>query len=115
MPIYEYQCPRGHITERYSTVEARLAETACCCGKIAIRAILSPPRVFGDYAGYESPATGMWVEGRRARVEDLKRSGCRPYEGGEREELVRRQAVNDRKTDAVVDEAVERTMNDITL
>lgn len=41
--------------------------------------------VWNDLPGYESPATGEWVEGRKARREDLKRSGCRPYEGREQE------------------------------
>lgn len=39
-----------------------------------------------DLPGYESPVTGQWIEGRRARREDLKRTGCRPYEGREQEE-----------------------------
>lgn len=43
------------------------------------------PAVFADLPGYESPVTGKWVEGRRARREDLKRSGCRPYEGRDQE------------------------------
>jgi hypothetical protein len=34
-----------------------------------------------DLPGYESPVTGKWVEGRKARREDLKRTGSRPYEG----------------------------------
>lgn len=38
-----------------------------------------------DLPGYESPIDGRWVEGRRARREDLRRSGCRPYEGREQE------------------------------
>lgn len=44
------------------------------------------PLVMNDLPGYQSPVTGEWVEGRRARREDLKRSGCRPYEGREQEQ-----------------------------
>jgi hypothetical protein len=41
-----------------------------------------------DLPGYESPITGQWIEGRKARREDLKRHNCRPYEGREQEEKV---------------------------
>jgi hypothetical protein len=72
---------------------------------IASRLSPSTPAVFGDLPGYESPVTGKWVEGRRARREDLKRSGCRPYEGREQEakEAARVQAENDRKVDQLAD------------
>lgn len=30
-----------------------------------------------DIAGYQSPVTKKWVEGRAAQREDLKRTGCR--------------------------------------
>jgi hypothetical protein len=39
------------------------------------------PHVSGDLPAYQSPASGKWVDGRRARREDLKRTGCRPWEG----------------------------------
>lgn len=114
MPLYEYSCEAGHVFDGYSTVEERNAPRECACGKAAHKVILHPPRVFGDFEGYESPATGRWVEGRRARAEDLRVSGCRPYELGEKEDLSRRQAEMDRKLDAQVDVAVEQTLNEIT-
>ena len=43
--------------------------------------------VIGDIEGYESPVTGLWVEGRRQRREDMKRSGCREYEPSEKQEM----------------------------
>lgn len=84
------------------------------CGKEAPR-IPSLVRVFGDYQGYESPATGRWVEGRRARNEDLARSGCRPYESGEREEMTRRQAQNEKVLDQRIDESVERAAAELRI
>ena len=39
------------------------------------------PLIFGDLPGYQSPVTGLWVEGRVQRREDLKRTGSRPWEG----------------------------------
>ena len=41
------------------------------------------PQVSSDYQPYLSPLGTGWVDGRRARREDLARGGCRPQEKGE--------------------------------
>lgn len=41
--------------------------------------------VQGDLPDYESPIDGRVVHGRAGRREDLRRSGCRPYEGRDAE------------------------------
>lgn len=63
-----------------------------------------------DLPGYESPIDGRWVEGRRARREDLKRSGCRPYEGfaQEKREADKVRLEADRRLDRKTGESVER-------
>lgn len=68
------------------------------------------PMVVGDLPGYLSQ-TGAWVEGRAQRREDLKRSGCRPWEGLEQEkkEAARRQSYIDAKADA----ALERSAGEV--
>ena len=60
------------------------------------------PLVFGDLPSYQSPVTGLWVDGRRARREDLKRTGSRPWEGleQERKESARQEAYREAKLDA---------------
>ena len=60
------------------------------------------PLIFGDLPGYQSPVTGLWVEGRRARREDLKRTGSRPWEGlaQEKQEAARRERYAEEKLDA---------------
>ena len=45
------------------------------------------PFVRGDLPGYRSPVTGRWIEGRRARREDLAATGCRAVDPGERTPL----------------------------
>ena len=114
MPVYEYQCPAGHVTNELRRVEQRAEPTGCGCGLVARKVILTAPKVFGDYEGYESPASGKWIEGRRARLEDLRRTNCRPYEAGERQEFERRRASADRQLDKVVDEVVDHTLEAIT-
>lgn len=62
--------------------------------------------VWDDLPGYESPVTGKWIEGRRARREDLKRNRCRPYEG--REQEVKEAARHQARLDARLDELATR-------
>ncbi len=55
-----------------------------------------------DLPAYQSPVTGLWVEGRRARREDLKRTGSRPWEGmqQEKQEAARYEHYQAQKLDA---------------
>lgn len=43
----------------------------------------SGPNVWSDLPGYKSPVGTGWIEGRRARREDLARSGCREVDPSE--------------------------------
>lgn len=72
-----------------------------------------PPRVHyvrGDVKGYQSVVSGLWIEGARARRDDLARTGCRPHEGREQEdkEAARKRAYYEAAQDAKLDESVER-------
>lgn len=116
MPLYEYVCEKDHVFTDVCPVHERHDPHFCPrCGSLGTKAILTPPRVFSDYGGYESPASGKWIEGRRARIEDLARTGCRPYELGEREHHEQVQKKEEAKLDAQIDVAVERTLTEITL
>jgi hypothetical protein len=74
-------------------------------------AVFNPPRIHlaPDYKPYRCPVTGKPVEGRRAHQENLKRTGCRILEKGEREQAERNRGEEDRKIERVVGEAVEKT------
>ena len=63
-----------------------------------------------DLPGYQSPVTGLWVEGRKARREDLRRTNSRPYEGFEQEskEAKKIQAERERKLDALAERMAHR-------
>lgn len=65
------------------------------------------PAVWGDLPAYESPIDGRVVEGRAQRREDLKRSGCRPWEGmdQERKEGQRHTAENEARLDRSAERA----------
>lgn len=116
MPVYEYRCPQGHTFERLLPIARYREDQRCPCGSPAEKVILHAPRVFSDFEGYESPASGKWIEGRRARMEDMKATGCHPYEVGEAQQAAASAAREyERKLDASVDEAVERSINELTL
>lgn len=68
------------------------------------------PTIIPDTPGYQSPVTGLWVEGRKARREDLKRTGSRPWEGmaAERKEADRQRAEIAKKQDQRLDQAIRR-------
>lgn len=70
------------------------------------RAEQHAPMVVPDLPGYQSPVTGLWVEGRKQRREDLKRTGSRPYEGleSERKEAARRVAYHEQAQDRRLEE-----------
>jgi len=66
--------------KRYIQIEGELVEVSrdFVPGPVA-------PMIFGDLPDYQSPVTGKPVSGRVQRREDLKRTGCRPWEGREQE------------------------------
>lgn len=68
------------------------------------------PVVWDDLPGYTSPVTGLWVEGRKARREDLRRHNCRPYEGREQEtkEAAKVRAANERGLDTLAEKMAHR-------
>lgn len=89
MPIYVYECGKCHVKfDVYKRIAELDAPVHCSCGAEARRLIVAP-MVAPDYPGYISPASGKWIEGRRAHIEDLKRTGCRIYEPGETEEFIK--------------------------
>jgi hypothetical protein len=64
--------------------------------------------VSSDYEPYVSPASGKLVSGRRERIEDLKRTGCRPYDLGEKEAWLKRKGDRQAAFDKVVETVTEK-------
>jgi putative FmdB family regulatory protein len=116
MPVYEYICAEGHQFERLMPVEFYNWLQYCPrCDSPSQKVILCPPRVFSDYDGYESPASGKWIEGRVARERDLRETNCVPYDPGMKADQARYEKQREAQLDSLVDEAVERTLTDLTL
>jgi putative FmdB family regulatory protein len=113
MPTYAYKCPGCSF--QYDVLK-KLADIDLCeecpCGTVMKRQI-SAPRVLRDYAGYNCPITGSWVEGRRAHEENLAKHGCRVFELGEREEATRRSAADDARLDTAIEATTEQFIHEL--
>jgi hypothetical protein len=66
--------------------------------------------VWDDLPAYESPVDGRLIDGRRARRNDLARTGSRPYEGREQEEreAARIRAGREREMDRLAERMAHR-------
>lgn len=72
--------------------------------------------IVGEYEPYECPVTGKWVDGRYAHRENLKRTGCRLLEPGEKEHNTKRgREYVEAKLDAAVDKAVDEVARDFLI
>lgn len=88
------------MKRRWIQLDGKLVEVTDSSGP-------SAPTVVPDLPGYISPVTGLWVEGRKQRREDLARSGCRPWEGmgQEKKEAARIRAEADKQIDRLAEKA----------
>lgn len=109
MPVYVYECPEHGRFDRVLSLREHVTEVACECGRTAPQR-LTPTAVLGDYEGYRCPVTDRWIEGRKAHEENLKRTGCRVSEPGEKEEFLRRKARDEATFEASIEESVGRAV-----
>lgn len=108
MPIYSYKCPAcGQAFDKFLRLIDYDAPQTCACGSEAVKQ-LAAPAVRGDYAGYNCPVTGNWIEGRRAHEENLRRHGCRVLEPGETEATKRRHAASEAEFDRSIEQTAEQ-------
>lgn len=116
MPLYTFKCPDcGALDRVFRKVAERNQAPVCQHGAIGhyMQRIVEAPAVQADLPGYTSPIDGRWVEGRRARTEDLKRNQCRPWEGMdvERKEAVKRTEAADAEFGKKIEAGVAEVYN----
>ena len=72
--------------------------------------------VRGDTPGYYSVVSDRWIDGAKARRDDLARTGCRPHEGREQEakEAARNRGYMERAHDAKLNEHAERAYSQLS-
>jgi putative FmdB family regulatory protein len=115
MPVYEYECAKcGTSEDAINSVDDRHSGAPSCfeCER-KMKLIISACMGIVDFpaAGgreYVSTTTGRAITSKRQRIDDLKRSGCRPYEGLDQEmkEAKKNQARAEKKRDAKLHDAV---------
>jgi putative FmdB family regulatory protein len=108
MPLYRYKCS---VCRRGRDIFKKIADIdrteRCGYCNFEMNRQIQAPMVIGDYPGYQCPVTDRWIEGRKAHEENLRRTGCRVLEPGERESYMR----NASKTDEALDRSVEESVD----
>lgn len=108
MPTYSYQCPNcGAQFDRILRLIDYDLPQNCSCGAPAEKVICAPA-IRADYAGYNCPVTGNWIEGKRAHEENLRRHGCRVLEPGEVEASRRSLADSEAALEKSIDSAADQ-------
>ena len=110
MPLYDFKCSKGHIFERFVPLEKFEEQQLCDCQSPAIR-LISTPLFSVDHTSYECPVTGRYISSKREHEENLKQTGCRVLESGEKELSAKRREEADLAFEKSVDETVERQID----
>lgn len=116
--LYEAICDSCHsLTTYVRKVESRADTPICACGIKMRKVILSAPmgHVQADIC-YDSPIDGRPITNRHERIDDLKRSGCRPWEGMEQEkkEAARREGYADIALEKKLAHTTEKSLMEIS-
>lgn len=114
MPLYTYKCPECSTKQPVFKRIAELEEPELCAkdGTVMAR-VLEAPAVRGDYQGYACPVTGVWVEGRRAHEENLKKHGCRVLEPGETRQAAAFRAQQDAAFETQIEQTAEQLVESL--
>jgi putative FmdB family regulatory protein len=120
MPIYEYECPKGHVTEAFRSMDQRDDAPRCGCSRptrkiiSAVRGFVSFPAAGGQE--YVSPTSGKYIANKKQRADDLARTNSRPYEGFESESKAakKRAKEEEKKQDAKLHDNVSRAFYNLS-
>ena len=109
MPLYEFECSKGHKFDRIVKLADFDTAQVCACHAPATR-LISKPRFSVDQTGYNCPVTGKWVGSRGAHLDNLARHDCRVLEGGEKEASMARRQAEESAFDKAIEDTVEKTI-----
>ncbi len=109
MPLYEYECPKGHTFDRYMSAKDHKRKQKCECGKMATQIITKAPMGFVQPdVCYDSPIDGRPITSRAARRDDLARNHCQEYDPEMKRDAERFRKETQDKLEREIDETVER-------
>jgi len=86
MPLYVYQCEKGHTTEAYRSIAEMDDCPACECG-LGTKKIITPVMFNAGFLGstrcpgYVCPVTKEWVETKRKRRNIMDKHDLVEYAG----------------------------------
>lgn len=110
MPLHDHKCFKcERIEERFIPLgDLEKNQWCAACGSLLVRVFLKFPmtHVQPDIC-YDSPIDGQAITNKQARIEDLARNECIPYEPGMRQEATRRRAADEAALDARVEATVD--------
>jgi len=86
--IYESRCNSCGKLYEYIKPASQYLDSPFCCGERTEKVILNAPMGHVVNIHYTSPIDGRPITTKQARIDDLKRSGSRPWEGLEQEKKV---------------------------
>lgn len=107
MPLYEYECERGHVFERVQPVAQCSDPQPCDCGQTGRRIISRTVGFVQRECVYDSPIDGRPITSWAQRREDMARNNCQEYDPGMRQDFDRRIAREDAQLDAKFDATIE--------
>ena len=101
MPTYPYLCDQCGKPEDAVRAIAERDDAPLCCALPMRRLVVAPALFVPMEIRYTSPIDGKPILSKQARIEDLKRSGSRPWEGldQEKKEAARAEAYADKALD----------------
>lgn len=111
MPVYQSKCAKCGMVHEYIRKIAECLDTPICCGEKTKKVILTAPMGWVENIAYTSPIDGRPITTKQARIEDLKRNNCRPWEGMEQEkkEASRRADIEEKAFDAKLEKTIGET------
>ena len=112
MPTYDYQCQYcGKVSRSVFREYEKRDEGPECCGEVSQRVWLQMPGFIGagQFEAYLSPVDGRPITSEKARLEDLRRNNCVPYEEGIRQDQERNARRAEQDTDRLVEKIVAET------
>lgn len=107
MPLHDFRCERGHVTEEL--VGDGVDSITCACYLPATKVFLTVPMaIIRPDVHYTSPIDGRPITSMAAHKEDLARSGCIAYDPEMKTDQQRRIEREERALEDAVGETVDR-------
>ena len=108
MPVYSYKCECGADFDRCLPVSMYKDPQTCDCGKIATKQVCAPSFFMAQDINYQSPIDGRPITSMQARIDDLKRADCVPWEPGIGQDGERNKRESEARLDREIDTVVDR-------